>query len=283
MSERGVFAVDRGIWDHPLLQDSGRDLSRREAWIWMISEAAWKPHRVKRSGRMIEIGRGEFAHSTRFMASAWMWSEAKVRRFLACLKTDAMIDARCDAGITHITICNYNEYQRVSLPSDAVSDAASDAGATQERRKLEDKEYKEEESSSLFEGDTRARDDGDDWPPDYREQFWERYPNKVGKLAALSALDRVRKRRLVLWETLIAGLSAYIRKVDDRPWCNPSTWLNQGRWDDQHEEATIRAPPNKVRSGGFAALVEKRLAERSQHEQSNFSGENIIDLTAGRR
>jgi hypothetical protein len=25
----------------------------------------------------------------------------------------------------------------------------------------------------------------------------------------------------------------YIGKTDDRPWCNPATWLNQERWADQ--------------------------------------------------
>jgi hypothetical protein len=79
------------------------------------------------------------------MAVGWGWSESRVRRFLKRLKTDAMIDAATDAGVTVITICNYNRYQRVSLPSDAATDARSDTVATQQRRKLEDREYKEEQ------------------------------------------------------------------------------------------------------------------------------------------
>jgi hypothetical protein len=133
VSERGVFAVDRGIFNHPTLDD-GKPYSRREAWVWLISEAAYRPHAVTVSGHKINLRRGQTAHSLRFMAKAWRWSEPKVRRFLGCIKTDALIDAVSDAGVTVITIRKYNKYQRVSLPTDAQPDALSDAEATQTRR-----------------------------------------------------------------------------------------------------------------------------------------------------
>jgi hypothetical protein len=79
----------------------------------------------------------------------------------------------------------------------------------------------------------RVHDLLDDWPKDYRERFWEKYPHKVGKPDALRKLDGVRKRGRVTWAELNAGLDGYIGKTDDRPWCNPATWLNQERWADQ--------------------------------------------------
>lgn len=82
--------------------------------------------------------------------------------------------------------------------------------------------------------ETRARalDPPDDWPNDFRDQFWSQYPHRVGRAAAVVALERVRKRQAVTWAALTAGLSRYVAKTDDRPWCNPATWLNQARWDD---------------------------------------------------
>jgi hypothetical protein len=79
---------------------------------------------------VLELKRGQVAASLRFMADKWQWREPRVRRFLKRLKTDAMIDAATDAGITVITICNYDKYQKVSLPRDAQIDAA----ATQRRK-----------------------------------------------------------------------------------------------------------------------------------------------------
>jgi hypothetical protein len=34
-------------------------------------------------------------------------------------------------------------------------------------------------------------------------------------------------------EDLFSALMRYANKTDDRPFCNPSTWLNQERWLDQ--------------------------------------------------
>ncbi|MDQ0505966.1 hypothetical protein [Xanthobacter agilis] len=90
----------------------------------------------------------------------------------------------------------------------------------------------------------------DDWPRDFQDLFWRAYPHRVGKSDALAKLDRIRKSRRVTFAKLMSGLDAYIAsKPPDRQWCNPATWLNQGRWDD---EPNIAAPP--------------RGQERSQHE-----------------
>lgn len=48
MSERGVFAVDRGVWDHPMFADE--PFTEREAWLWMVSAAAWMSKRVRVAG-----------------------------------------------------------------------------------------------------------------------------------------------------------------------------------------------------------------------------------------
>jgi hypothetical protein len=230
MSERGVFAVDRGIWDHPIF--ANEPLTEREAWQWLIGEASFKD-RTKRIGSVVlALSRGQVGASLRFMADKWQWSEPRVRRFLKRLKNDAMIDAATDAGITVITVCNYNKYQRVSLPRDAENDAGSDAAATQQRRKVEDKEYKEED---ILEGSAGAREIviADGWPSDYRDQFWLRYPNKVGKPKALAKLDGCRNRR-VPFSAIMDGLDRYIRtKPPDRAWLNPETFINQERWADQ--------------------------------------------------
>lgn len=65
------------------------------------------------------------------------------------------------------------------------------------------------------------------------EQFWQRFPNKVGKRDAEKSFSRIMKSGHVEITQLMTALDRYVNKTDDRPWCNPSTWLNQGRWDDQ--------------------------------------------------
>jgi hypothetical protein len=156
VSERGVFAIDRGIWDHPMFASSD-PFSKREAWMWLISEAAWKPHRRRIAGVLADLLRGQLVHSLRHLAECWGWSLKRVRGFLSALEEDEMIATATDTGITVITICKYNEYQRVSLPKGTGSDTVRDtptptpshtARAHQGHNK-EDKEYREYKEDSL--------------------------------------------------------------------------------------------------------------------------------------
>jgi len=40
-------------------------------------------------------------------------------------------------------------------------------------------------------------------------------------------------------DSLMAGLDRYKHtKPPDREWCNPATWLNQGRWNDAPAAST---------------------------------------------
>jgi hypothetical protein len=66
MSERGVFAVDRGVFDHPKFSDD-KPLTKLEAWLWLLSVAAWKPISRHISGRTI----GTAAWSTRCIHSVY--------------------------------------------------------------------------------------------------------------------------------------------------------------------------------------------------------------------
>jgi uncharacterized protein YdaU (DUF1376 family) len=105
-----------------------------------------------------------------------------------------------------------------------------------------------------------------DFPPDAWEQFWERYPHKVGKRAALRAFEAV-KRRGVTWTRLMAGLEKYIRdKPPDRAWCNPQTFLNQDRFDDKPAAPIVpngRGPPSRGLSTADLLNTADRMRERA--------------------
>ncbi|MFG1302697.1 DUF1376 domain-containing protein [Xanthobacter autotrophicus] len=100
----------------------------------------------------------------------------------------------------------------------------------------------------------------DGWPADFKAQFWDAYPHRVGKTDALAKLDRIRKSKRVTFDKLMSGLDAYIRsKPPDRQWCNPATWLNQGRWDDEPSTDIQRNAGQHELLGAF-----DRLAEHAQ-------------------
>lgn len=112
------------------------------------------------------------------------------------------------------------------------------ANATPEPQHLPDT-ITRESSSSLRSEETR------ELKAEFDSDFWPVYPNKVGKPDALKSFLKARQR--VDLETMIAGLRAYVGKTDDRPWCNPATWLNQDRWNDRPAQVARGQPPPRQR------------------------------------
>jgi len=111
--------------------------------------------------------------------------------------------------------------------------------------------------------ETRARRA---WPFD---EFWKVFPNKVGKQAAEKSFRRVERSRAVSFEELMAALRRYAGKTDDRPWCNPTTWLNQGRWEDRPASGPQPPPhpPAPVDPAKEAARAERRAREQAEYDE----------------
>ena len=86
------------------------------------------------------------------------------------------------------------------------------------------------------------------------DDWYARYPHKVGKQAAMKAFEKVRKSGVPL-DQLTSGLARYSSKTDDRPWCNPATFLNEGRYDDQ--PAASNGHSNAPRPGSWADRAER--------------------------
>ena len=142
----GYARIHRRLYENPVF----RDFQEASVFAWMVTQAAWKPMRVRYKERIIELARGQLAMSNRDMANRIGWTEARVRRFLNRLKIDAVIDAATDAGVNVITLCKYDEYQAPI----ADDDAGATQQATQERRtidaqKKEGKEKKERRDTPL--------------------------------------------------------------------------------------------------------------------------------------
>ena len=86
----GRYWMARGWMDHSLFR--GEPYSKAQAWCWLIEKAAWKRHRIAIGGKEIFLRRGQLSYSTRYMAKAWGWSEAKVRRVLRLFQKWSNID-----------------------------------------------------------------------------------------------------------------------------------------------------------------------------------------------
>ncbi len=117
--------VQTSIFDHELFQ--AEPLTEREAWLWLIANAAWKATRHRVGTDMHEVPAGSLFVTLRQLQTAWKWkSDYRVRSFLKLLEKEEMIVSQTNAGKTQVTICNYSHYQE--------AERTENASATQEKR-----------------------------------------------------------------------------------------------------------------------------------------------------
>jgi hypothetical protein len=114
-NDRGFIVLHRKIFEN-LIVGSRPDYFR--AWVWLVSEAKYKPVRYRIPGKaaVIELQRGQLSHARSFISKALGMREQRVRTFLKQLKIDGMITIKINQGQMVITICNYDLYQ--DIPGD---------------------------------------------------------------------------------------------------------------------------------------------------------------------
>jgi len=134
-----------------------------------------------------------------------------------------------------------------------------------------------------------------DWPTKAFEKFYDLYPHKIGRGAAEKKFEQIRKSKdPPTWAELITGLNRYVAKTDDRPWCNPSTWLNQGRWSDapanetngtQSKQSGVSAALDLVfgPDGGDMGTANGNFAGVGQGAADHITGTEAVGDSGARR
>jgi len=104
------------------------------------------------------------------------------------------------------------------------------------------------------------------------DDFWSQYPKKVAKGAAKTAYGRALKK--VSHDEIMAGLARY--NPDPKYTCNPSTWLSQERWTDEHTHIAEQSA-DAERIGRTATAFEKAATYFRQRDASPDMGDRRDD------
>lgn len=104
------YLMHRGWMDNSAFKPV--PLTEREAWAWLIENAAYEDTVINIRGVPVQIKRGSLSHSVRFLDEAWQWKGAEsVRRYLRRLENWGMTSLKTVSGRMLITISNYEKYQ----------------------------------------------------------------------------------------------------------------------------------------------------------------------------
>lgn len=277
MSRRGFYTMARGYFDHPMF--AAEPFTEREAFQWMIEQAAFEDCKVRVGRAYVDLKRGQLAFATRFLATRWKWSEARVRRFLKRIESDAAIEVLATREATQITICNYDKHQLSRRTDDAQNDAQPVTTATHSRRKEEGiKEVnKEKEDISAVAPATRR-----EYSKAF-EEFWKAYPQRKGdnpKAPAAKQFEAAVKQGADP-QAIISGVKLACSRNRDKIGTEfiPQAvkWLRDRRWEDYKpppsEVRAFQPPPGAPSDSELRAKYEREAAT-SNHGSAEPAGNN---------
>lgn len=233
----GWISIERDLFKNEFF--ASEPMSEREAWVWMIAQAAYTDTRHRVGGAMLPVPRGSFMHTLRELMSAFGWnSDTKVRNFLKRLESDEMITREVvgsrNAPKTHVTICNYNEYQSY--------------GRTENARETHEKRTEnvvKEQGNKVTKEDTNVSSVHSAFSKQDFQDFWDAYPHRDGKKNRAGA--EASFKRAIKSGVTVAEIADGVRNMANDPNVqrgyarDPTTWLNQKGWTDEFEARPFSA------------------------------------------
>ena len=171
--------------------------------------------------RGIVIERGQRVTSYKELSNELRLSERSVRTAINHLKSTHELTLSTTSKYGLYTINNYEKYQEATLkltPERHPSDTQATPDRQQSKKDKKDKKDKKESTAHF-------------------DAFWSAYPRKVGKGIAFKSFEKIKVDEALL-NQMLKAISEQVkseqwRKESGRYIPNPSTWLNQERWNDE--------------------------------------------------
>lgn len=294
-------SAHEGVRDHPKTRALARKLqcSRHEAIGILVTLWLWGLNNADRDGNILSATADDIADGIMYRGqSAGQSAHEAAEHLLESLISTGWIDVADDG---HFILHDWDVWQDQWYK--ALDKRAKEA---ERKRKQRQCDNDSEMSAGQDYGQSTGQDNGTSDPnrnrnrdrnhnrnlninrdpkeesdvadPSLQEkrfnEFWTAYPKKVGKKAAWAAWKKV-KPDAELFDKIMTSISKakateQWQRENGRFIPNPTTWLNQGRWDDEYEEG----PTNGINS--------KHFNEHNQQSAANTLGtEGKRDALAG--
>jgi hypothetical protein len=293
MPDCGFVLIHRSVWSSDDFDPE--PFTQREAFLWLVSNAAWKPCKVRYGPHTYHLERGDYVSSIRRLGEQWGWHRCKVDRFLNNLVDRGVIkigiqprqsrDKTRDKSETEpettsethrkryaslITICNYNKYQGERGTNDTLDETCGETPDKVQPRQSRDKSETYKNKNNKLTRKQEDLDSKESIDHFFETEFWPAYPKKVGKGDALKAIKAAAKRSST--GEIIVGLRRacdHWRAVGTDPQFipNPGTWLRADRWKDEQPAC---GPPRRfeVVNGGGGTVFDK-LRRKYEDEEND--------------
>lgn len=169
-------------------------------------------------------------------------------------------------GTNYIQICKWLNHQKIDKPSASKIPSFDESSRILENVRessCEDQGSRIKDQGPRKGSRTKYHLDGVD--EETFEKFWNAYPKKTGKQAALTAFAKIKNPETVV-EQILQALAWQVesdqwRKDGGQYIPNPATYLNQGRWQDEPVTAL-----REINSQEMIELRNRRVVQEYNEE-----------------
>lgn len=166
----GYVLIHRKMFKNPNFKSEFEAM----AFAWLVMKASWRDVTVRYKDRAITLHRGQLAVSLRDMAMKLDRTRQWAERFMAKLAKAGMIETSIETGVSVVTICNYDIYQRpwdsAGTPYEAGPGQDRDSAGTQNNKGNKDNKGNEKNKWVL-----------PDWVDADAWADWEAYRKEIKK------------------------------------------------------------------------------------------------------
>lgn len=249
---------DSWIWDDPIVL---------KLFLFCLIEAKFKPKKTIYRGQICELEIGEFMCSLRTFSNDLNCSVKKVSRLLKLLEDDGILTHRRKHDIFIYKVSKYAEYQRLENENGNTDDHTEETQKTTQTttQKKQSGNTDDHILNTVNTGNTVNTENNDHtialvptapakksnplkkkWEESF-VAFWDAYPKKKGKQAALKAWMKLLTSQKIkthdeanqLADQIMEGVETYSQatKTEDQKFIkHPQGWLNDGRWLDENSK-----------------------------------------------
>lgn len=242
----GYYCMHRRYWNDSLFKKE--PFTEREAWHWLIANAAYEPHKYRYKSQIVSLTRGQVPTSYRDLKDDWQWGNDRVRRFLDLLESDEKISRGTGTGFLVITILNYEKYQipLTETGTQAGTVAGTHTGTQAGTNIINNKKNNKKDNSPADDsaGDNDTRKPKNKYP-DAFEAVWTIWPlsRRCEKPNAFKAWQEACKK--IEPAQLLECVKRYLQTPEANPDKNgvifapyPAKWFRRQRWLEVAQEVT---------------------------------------------
>ena len=215
-------------------------------WIHLLLSANHREKELLWNKKIIIVKKGELLTGRKQLSVETGLAESTIEKILNLFKSEHQIEQQKTNKFRLISIINWEDYQSNEQEKEQQRNNKGTTKEQQRNTNKNDKNDKNEKKDIYTSPRLSARDSE-------FEKFWTEYPRKVGKRSAKKKWDLL-IRSSELTEKVFRALAA--QKKSDQWQQNggqfiphPSTWLNQGRWEDEIETYHRNEDPIMIYQG----------------------------------